>query len=123
MKVLSKKMIASCGMNCGVCMAHLREKEPCPGCFNPLPRYKSCWNCKMRNCKKRKSFFCFDCAEFPCERLKHLDKRYRTKYDMSEIANLEFTKKHGIKKFLEQQEKKYVSKKGVFCVHRKTWFK
>jgi hypothetical protein len=25
-------LIAPCGMNCGVCMAYLREKNKCPGC-------------------------------------------------------------------------------------------
>jgi hypothetical protein len=118
---IKKKLIAACGMNCGICMAHLRGKEPCEGCFNPLPRYKSCLNCKMRNCEKRSGLFCFDCKDFPCDRLKHLDKRYRTKYNMSEIENLEFIKKHGISKFLEQQTTKYVCKKGVFNIHRKTY--
>jgi hypothetical protein len=26
-------MIAPCGMNCGLCIGHLREKKPCGGCF------------------------------------------------------------------------------------------
>jgi hypothetical protein len=116
---LNSKLIAPCGMNCGVCRAHLREKEPCPGCYNPLPRYKACHNCKLKNCKKRKGLFCYACPEFPCQRLKHLDKRYRTKYGMSEIKNLEFIRDKGIKKFLESETKKYISPKGILCVHDK----
>ncbi len=26
-------MIAPCGMNCGQCIEHLRDKRPCGGCF------------------------------------------------------------------------------------------
>lgn len=42
---------------------------------------------------------------------------------MSEIANLEFIKKHGIEKFLNKEQNKYVSKKGVLCVHDKKFYK
>jgi len=27
------QIIAPCGMNCGLCTGHLREKRPCGGCF------------------------------------------------------------------------------------------
>ena len=71
-------LIAPCGMNCGICMAYLREKNKCPGCreFNKNEPV-SIAKCKIKNCasfKSSKSKFCFECAEFPCKNLKHLDK-------------------------------------------------
>jgi hypothetical protein len=40
---------------------------------------------KIRNNKIK---FCFECEGFPCDRIKTLDKRYRTKYGMSMVENL-----------------------------------
>ncbi len=96
-------LIAPCGMNCGICMAYLREKNKCPGCRGtdinkPITRIK----CKIKTCEvfqEAKSKFCFQCESFPCDNLKRLDKRYRTKYNMSMIENLENIKNSGIRKF------------------------
>ena len=120
-KIFNKNLIAPCGINCGVCRAYLRKNNPCHGCRQAeknLP--KSRMDCKIRTCKKREGDFC-DCKDFPCERLAHLDKRYRTKYDMSEIDNLKEIKEKGIEKFLAHQKQKYISEKGVYCVHDKKW--
>lgn len=122
---MNKKLIAWCGMNCGICYAYLREKNRCPGC-----RYLnknmpiSIANCKIRNCKyiKNKEVkFCFECNDFPCKPLLNLDKRYRTKYQMSEIENLKIIKDQGLEKFLKWQELKYKCKQcgGIICVHKK----
>jgi hypothetical protein len=42
---------------------------------------------------------------------------------MSEIENLEFIRDHGLDKFLEEQQRKYQSEKGTYCVHDKKWYK
>ena len=119
-----KTLIAPCGMNCGLCRAHLRdtrEKNYCLGC-RKNPVYLYCQKCQMRNCKDRKSDFC-DCEHYPCDRLRKLDERYRKRYDMSMLENLNLIRKHGIRKFLKQQKAKYVSRKGIFCVHNKKVYK
>ncbi|MDD5551823.1 MAG: DUF3795 domain-containing protein [Candidatus Pacebacteria bacterium] len=121
---MKTKLIAPCGMNCNICMAYLREKNKCPGCrsFNKQEPV-SIARCKIKNCKnlkKTKSGFCFECKDFPCERIKHLDKRYRTKYNMSEIENLEYIKRFGIRKFVKKEETRWRCKNcgGTICVHR-----
>ena len=48
--------------------------------------------------------FCGECAAFPCRRLRQLDLRYRTKYGMSMLANLEAIRTFGIRKFVALQE-------------------
>ena len=117
-------LIAPCGMNCGICLAYLREKNKCPGCRGidlnkPVTRSQ----CKIKTCptfKRKKSAFCFGCERFPCDRLKHLDKRYRTKYKMSMIENLEHIKKSGLTKFVANEKTRWACSEcgGTICVHK-----
>lgn len=115
-------LIAPCGMDCGVCRAYLRDKNPCKGCNFEHGLRKSIESCKMRRCTKRSGKFCCSCEDFPCKRLVDLDKRYRTKYGMSEIANLEFIKEKGIREFVKKEQKRWVSSKGTFCVHDRKFY-
>ena len=119
------RMIAPCGMNCGLCIGHLREKRPCGGCFkiNDENKPKVCRSCRIVNCEhlaETDSGFCYDCEKYPCTRLKNLDKRYITNYGMSMIENLTSIKKNGLDVFLKMEEEKW---KCHFCgfglsVHR-----
>ncbi len=120
---ITSNLIAPCGMNCGVCIAFLREHNPCLGCRDAeQEKPKTITQCYMRVCKERTGKFCFDCARFPCDRLRHLDLRYRTKYGMSEIENLVFIRDNGIRKFVESERRRWISEKGVFCVHDKQYY-
>ena len=114
-------LIAACGMNCSICMVHLRKKNKCAGCRSsdqgkPITRTA----CRIKNCDKSGSDFCFDCAEFPCKRLIQLDTRYRTKYKMSMIENLMMIKNSGIRFFMEDEQRKWTchSCGGTICVHK-----
>ena len=117
-------LIAPCGMNCGICLAYLRETSKCPGCRGTdLNKPKTRAQCKIKKCQtlnNPRSKFCFACGTFPCDRLKHLDKRYRTKYQMSMIENLERIKKLGIKKFVAEEKSRWACSEcgGVVCVHK-----
>jgi hypothetical protein len=123
MERIDRNLIAPCGMDCGVCLAHLRETSQCHGCREAeLNKPKTRVFCKIRICKERKGKFCFDCARFPCERLKSLDKRYRTKYGMSEIENLEFIRSKGINSFVKSERERWLSSKGLLCVHNKKYY-
>lgn len=116
-------LIAPCGMNCGICRAHLRQNNPCHGCACAQQnRPKTRARCRLRLCNKRKGKYCCSCAEFPCGRLKRLDDRYRARYGMSEIENLKYIRENGIKKFIEKEHKRWVSDKGIFCVHDKKYY-
>jgi len=119
----SYKLIAPCGINCGICKAHLRKNSPCHGCnYVAQNRPKTREHCRLRLCEKRKGKFCCNCTEFPCDLLKRLDNRYRTRYGMSEIENLNFIRENGIKKFIEEEHKKWISNKGILCVHDKKYY-
>lgn len=114
--------IAPCGMNCGICLGYLREKNKCPSCRKDID-FKYCRKCIIRKCKHLKnnnSKYCFKCEKYPCRRLKQLDKRYRTRYNMSMLENLDYIKKFGIRKFVKSENKRWQCKKcqGIICVHR-----
>jgi hypothetical protein len=103
-------LIAPCGMNCGTCIAYLREKNRCPGCrVYSSDKAISIQRCIIPKCihlDKTTSKFCYDCEKYPCKRLKQLDKRYRTKYKTSFIENLMIIKEKGIDTFLVFESKR-----------------
>ena len=105
-------MTAPCGMNCGLCIGHLRERKPCGGCLgnNDINKPDGCKSCTVVTCEylaKTESGFCYECPKYPCRRLKTLDKRYSTKYGMSMFENLAFIEENGLENFLKSEEKKW----------------
>jgi hypothetical protein len=126
-------LIAPCGINCALCAAYLaREfdlkkqgilKSYCVGC---RPRGKNC--ALMKGCDRLKNGlvqYCYECSEYPCTRLKRLDKRYRTNYRMSVIENLDFIRDRGIEKFLSKEEAKWRCPEcgGIITCHGGLCFK
>ena len=98
---MDEKLIAPCGMNCSLCIAYQFRKNDinkkgfhkkyCSGC---IPRGENCTHmrdaCQLLS--KGSIRFCYECSNYPCKRLKALDKRYLTKYHMSMIENLDYIK-------------------------------
>ncbi len=121
---LTIKQIAPCGMDCGLCLAQHRTKNICTGCYaEGAQKSPYCIRCPIKYCELLKSSgskYCFGCTQFPCARVKHLDKRYRTKYGMSMIENLNNIKQNGIRKFVENERLKWRCDNcgNVVCVHR-----
>ena len=125
---IKSTMIAPCGMNCHLCLGYIREKNRCPGCRkidnqdSQKSKYRN--RCRIKNCEqiaKGKIKYCSDsCRSYPCARLRQLDKRYRTKYGMSMIANLEKIKESGIRSFVRDEKEKWRCTEcgRTICVHR-----
>ena len=121
-------LIAPCGMNCALCSAHLAlvhdmnhkgfRRVTCPGC---VPRGEHCTHmadaCSLIG--EGRVRFCFECASFPCKRLKALDKRYRSKYHMSMVDNLRRIQELGMEAFLAEQEAQWRCPTcgDVICCH------
>ena len=74
---------------------------------------------EMRTSPSSSVKYCHECNDFPCERLEHLDKRYRAHFRMSMIENLESIKEHGIRQFLETEEERWKCPEcgAVVCCH------
>ncbi|MBI4857846.1 MAG: DUF3795 domain-containing protein [Acetobacterium woodii] len=113
---MEEKLIAPCGMNCSLCVSYQSQKydlkkqgfnrKYCPGC---IPRGENCTHMgdQCEYLKNGTVRFCYECENFPCKRLKALDKRYRTKYHMSMIENLKSIEKNGIDTFLKTEAEKW----------------
>lgn len=105
-----KSQIAPCGMNCGTCIAYLREKNSCPGCrVVSADKAISVQRCIIPECsylKETRSKFCYECVKYPCNRMKQLEKRYSTKYKTSFYENLSIIKEKGIDEFLVFESKR-----------------
>jgi len=119
-----KVLIAPCGMNCGSCLAYLREKKRCPGCrIFSADKAVSVKRCIIQKCtylEKTNSKFCYECEKFPCKRMKQLDKRYRIKYRTGLIENLLMIKENGVVHFLdfESKTRTCLNCGSTLCVHK-----
>ena len=121
MTQLSPALIAPCGMNCGLCIGHLREKNRCPGCRSGGAELRyGCARCRIRQCEDRTGEYCYECAGYPCTRLKRLDGRYTTKYRMSMLENLQKIREQGVAEFIEQEKIRWTCPQcgSILCVHR-----
>ncbi len=116
--------IAPCGINCGTCLAYLRNTNTCSGCNSTTgTKANHCEQCSIKHCaelKKSGGQYCFSCEKFPCRRVRQLDKRYRTKYSLSLIENLRSIERNGIREFLRNEHERWrCSGCGTtICVHR-----
>lgn len=121
---LNSTLIAPCGMNCGICLAYQRANNTCSGCLSKnsyKPTY--CLHCIIKNCEmlsQTSSGFCYECQKYPCKRLRQLDKRYRLKYHMSMIENLDAIRNQGLQAFVDQEKERWLCIRcgGTICVHR-----
>ena len=122
--ITNPTLIAPCGINCSLCRAYARDRKACPGCQGEDPsKSKACITCPIKNCEKMvkgKIEYCFDCDEFPCKRLAHLDKRYRIKYGTSVIDNLTNIQKIGLINFVKNENKKWTCPEcgSMICMHK-----
>lgn len=137
MKPRSKKtnaipidLIAPCGMNCRLCWGYIREKNRCPGCriSSNVESQKSKYRhqCSIRQCphlaESQLKYCSGRCQQYPCTRLKRLDKRYRTKYGMSMLGNLHSIHESGIRDFIRKEKERWTCSGcgEMICVHKLT---
>ena len=106
--------IGVCGLDCGLCPRYYTQgTSRCPGCGGPdfVSRHPSC---SFITCcvKKKKLEVCAECSDFPCSKFKTEEEYQRVKESSSYpscqvvMLNLDFIKKHGIAKFINQQKKR-----------------
>ena len=120
---MNNKSIAPCGVICDLCLGYQREKNKCVGCNNIGYKPYHCTVCSIKSCTEKngdEKLLCYDCAKFPCKRIKDLDKRYLLKYGESPVRNLIKIKETGLIQFIDIEKDKWkCSKCGhLLCVHR-----
>jgi len=128
-KTVNAKLIAPCGMNCGICIAFFgytmkgeKRKHVCDTCRS---RKSKCAFLKQK-CDKlatQQIEYCFECTGFPCEDLRKLDKR-DSKHGISIIENLKYIQTNDIRQFLRNEQKRWKCPTcgGLICVHNKTCY-
>jgi hypothetical protein len=123
-RITSPALIAPCGMNCSLCRAYGRQRNPCPGCRgDDRMKTKTRQTCRIKNCEKIIKGgidHCLDCSDFPCKALCHLDSRYKARYGMSMIENLASIHKFGIQEFIKKEKQRWSCCQcgEILCVHK-----
>ena len=114
-------MFAPCGMNCLVCYKHCYHKKPCDGCLKSDDgKPEHCRKCEIKDCvSAREITYCFECSEYPCKRIKRMEKSYNTRYRSSLMENSELVRQYGLEKFMEKQKERYACSKcgGIISIH------
>jgi hypothetical protein len=121
---ISTELIAPCGINCALCLGYQRKKNTCPGCRHlqakdPVSRFR----CIIRDCEKlaeTSSGYCYECDSYPCKRMKSLQKRYDTKYNVNIFTNQQLIKDQGIHALVRSDNLKWKCHEcsGLLCMHR-----
>lgn len=121
MEGISSEMFAPCGMNCMVCYKHCCYKKPCVGCIpGDEGKPKHCRKRKIKECViERELFYCYECPEYLCKKLKSLEKSYNTRYHASLMENSRMVQAQGMKLFMLKQKEKFICRKcgGIISIH------
>ena len=128
---ISEQLIAPCGMNCAICSRYLAyinnlKRSQCVGCRPSKERctylFDKCTG--VNSTSQDNAVFCFECDQYPCKHIDRMDDRYRKNYMMSVKDNLDFIKKRGVGKFIDEQYKKYRCPQcgGLISIHNKKCF-
>jgi hypothetical protein len=117
-------IIAPCGLNCSLCRAYIRNRGTCPGCRGAdSHKANACVTCAIKTCEELASGgyqFCYSCSRVPCPVLLHLDNRYRTRYSVSVLANLERIQAVGVRRFIAEEATRWSCPECGFrlCMHK-----
>lgn len=126
--MVDNNLAAPCGIYCGACRQYLLWKKDLleergykQGCKGCRIRNKNCAFIR-RDCptlRKKEIDFCYECDQFPCQKLKKIDTHYQEKYSVNMVKNLKRIEEIGVEKWLQEQEELYTCPEcgGEICVH------
>ena len=125
---MEPELIAPCGINCALCSSYRAfiHKTPrirgkiswCAGC---RPRKKRC-AFLVKQCDRLgmgKVEWCSECPDYPCENLRYLDEKYRIRFHVSPMGNLDEIRGDGVDLFLEREWERHRCGRcgGVISMH------
>lgn len=125
-----KELVGICGIYCGTCPKYLAPRQGdleyirknaqetglspedirCDGCLSDRV-FPSCRDCRhgFRRCAAQIGVtWCFECSEFPCQRLRDFLPIHVVNgisHHARLIEELQFLKKYGIEKWVEEKER------------------
>jgi len=144
MKQGARKLVGICGLYCGTCPQYLAWQENdteqlakisqehdipveeirCDGCLSDRV-ISFCLECRhgFRQCaKEKKVTWCFECPDFPCQRLRDFTKVHIVDgipHHAHVIDDLQYMKEYGVKAWVEKQEE---AGRCPRCGKRLYWF-
>lgn len=120
-------LAAPCGIYCGTCShylarekSRLAEKKLKHGCKGCRVQNKNCsWvkkNCTLL--RKNQVAFCYECSDYPCEKLEKLHLRHIANDHLNLFENLDRIKNIGAQLWLLEQQEHWKCPVcgGSFCV-------
>ena len=126
--MVDNNLAAPCGIYCGACRQYLLWKKDLleergykMGCKGCRIRNKNCAFIR-RDCpalKKKELDYCYECEQFPCQKLQKIDSLYQERYSVNMVENLKRIEEIGVEKWLQEQNKLYTCPEcgGEICVH------
>lgn len=98
----NNRLLSLCGLNCGLCPMFIGKH--CPGCGGGEGNQ----SCKIARCgiEHGNIDYCFQCAEYPCEKYDHIDEFDSFVTHRNQKANLEKASRIGIESYNEEQKEK-----------------
>ena len=110
---MKESQYGPCGIYCGACGA-----DDCGGCRSDrTDQYVE--KCRFRTCTREKGLnFCYSCADYSCQDI-HGFMNDEWPHHWTMETNLEFIKKNGLEKWLENQKKEWSCQS---CAKRIYWY-
>ena len=126
--MVDNNLAAPCGIYCGFCRQYLLWKKDLleergykVGCKGCRIRNKNCAFIR-RDClalKKKELDYCYECEQFPCQKLQKIDSQYQERWSVNLVENLKRIKEIGVEKWLQEQKELYTCPEcgGEICIH------
>ena len=126
--MVDNNLAAPCGIYCGACRQYLLWKKDLleergykMGCKGCRIRNKNCAFIR-RDCptlKKKELDYCYECEQFPCQKLQKIDSQYQERYSVNLVENLKRIEEIGVEQWLQEQKRLYTCPEcgGEICVH------
>ena len=126
--MVDNNLAAPCGIYCGACRQYLLWKKDLleergykMGCKGCRIRNKNCAFIR-RDCpalKKKELDYCYECEQFPCQKLQKIDSLYQERYSVNMVENLKRIEEIGVEQWLQEQKRLYTCPEcgGEICVH------
>jgi len=125
-----RQLVGICGLYCGTCPRYLAYQEDnveqlneisretgvpmedirCDGCLSDKV-FPTCLECRhgFRQCaRERNVTWCFDCPDFPCQRLHDFRNVHVVNgipHHIRVIEDLQYMKDHGVEQWVAEQER------------------
>lgn len=128
---MNDEILGYCGLYCGGCPVYQNSKKEkpmkdekgkpmlCNGCNSSITT-EWCTICSIKTCNRNKGHrYCLQCGENPCTIVNDFMNQSQYPYHKEVQGNMKVLEKHGLKIWIEMNEKKYHCSK---CREQVNWF-